>query len=204
MPALRYDVPDRAHPGEFTRKVWLPFNSPIQGAGRLAGVLHRVEDVTYRHPAVLDRLRTALEARTTLDDLPARDSHPDSLRRAIAFLDRNAGRPVDIGQVARAAFVTPRAVQAVFARHLGCTPMGYLRLVRLDNAHHELLAATAGQVTIAAIGSRWGFTSPSAFAAAYRATYGHAPTDTLRAPSPVTGAEAGDPPAQPGRPGPSA
>ena len=59
--------------------------------------------------------------------------------------------------------------------------MGYLRQVRLDRAHQDLLAAdpTAG-ITVAAIARRWGFSRPDRFAAAYRTAYGRPPRHTLR------------------------
>ena len=82
---------------------------------------------------------------------------------------------------ARAAGVGPRALQLAFARHLGLSPMAYVRRVRLECAHRELQAAdpTSGD-TVAAIAARWGFAKPDRFAAAYRAAYGVAPIHTLR------------------------
>ncbi|MCF6379306.1 ANTAR domain-containing protein [Nocardioides KLBMP 9356] len=42
----RYDVPNRATPGEFVTKTWMPVNSPVRDDGAMIGVLHRVDDVT--------------------------------------------------------------------------------------------------------------------------------------------------------------
>ena len=58
--------------------------------------------------------------------------------------------------------------------------MAYLRRVRLDAAHSELLTADPGQVTVTSVAYQWGFASTSRFAAQYRAVYGVLPSHTLR------------------------
>jgi AraC-like DNA-binding protein len=108
------------------------------------------------------------------------DAHPGTLHRATAFIDANCDRDVGLADIARAAYVTPRAVQLAFRRHLGCTPTAYLRRVRLDQAHRQLRGAVPGDgVTVTAVAARWGFT-PSRFTEHYRAAYGVLPSHTLR------------------------
>jgi AraC-like DNA-binding protein len=123
---------------------------------------------------------TAVTDPTFLD---RHDAHPDTLRRAIAFIEANPELDLTVADIAGAAFVTTRAVQLAFRRHLDTTPMAYLRRVRLDRAHHDLLAATPGpgaeRDTVTAIATRWGFLRPGAFAARYRAAYGQLPSQTL-------------------------
>jgi AraC-like DNA-binding protein len=106
---------------------------------------------------------------------------PAAVRRAVAFIDANAGLPITLDDIAGAARVGVRAVQSGFRRHLGQTPMEYLRQVRLGHAHRELQAAdpTTGS-TVAAVARRWGWASPAQFAAAYRRAYGQTPGRTLR------------------------
>ncbi|WP_459712232.1 helix-turn-helix transcriptional regulator [Actinophytocola sp. KF-1] len=108
------------------------------------------------------------------------DAHPRALRRAIAFIDANADRDITAADIARAAGVSARAVQLAFRRHLGLTPMAYLRRARLDGARADLRAASPRDVTVTQVAARWGFARPSAFAAHYRATYGESPSRTLR------------------------
>ncbi|WP_158273848.1 AraC family transcriptional regulator [Micromonospora sp. RP3T] len=106
---------------------------------------------------------------------------PSVVRRAQAYLDEHAAAPVTVAQVAAACGVGPRGLQAAFQRHLGYSPLTYLRQVRLARAHHDLLAADpAGGETVAGIARRWGWTSPGRFAAAYRDAYGRQPRETLR------------------------
>ena len=109
-----------------------------------------------------------------------RDASPSTLARAVAFIDANADLDLTASDIAQAAYVTPRALQLAFRRHLDTTPMGYLRRVRLAHAHEDLLAATAGDGhTVTAIAARWGFTS-SRLSQLHRATYGELPSHTLR------------------------
>lgn len=69
------------------------------------------------------------------------DAHPGTVHRATAFIDEHAHKDITIADIAAAAFVTIRAVQLAFRRHLDTTPTEYLRRVRLDHAHRDLVAA---------------------------------------------------------------
>jgi anti-anti-sigma factor len=100
--------------------------------------------------------------------------------RAVAFIEERARDDIGITDIAAAAFVTVRAVQLAFRHYLDMTPMTYLRQVRLDGAHDELLAADPGCTTVTAVAADWHFTNASRFSAYYRAAYGVAPAHTLR------------------------
>jgi len=108
------------------------------------------------------------------------DGHVATLHRAVAFIDDNAHRDITVAEIAEAAHVTIRAVQHAFQRHMGTTPTAYLRRVRLDHAHQELVAADPTEQTVTGIAYRWGFPSPSRFAVYYRDVYGVLPGRTLR------------------------
>jgi len=108
-----------------------------------------------------------------------RDAHPATLRRAIAFIDEHAQRDVSTAEIAAAAHVSIRALQLAFRRHLGTSPVAYLRRVRLDHAHQDLVAADPTGQTVIAIAYRWGFHSSSRFAHYYKQAYGVSPSRTL-------------------------
>jgi AraC-like DNA-binding protein len=110
-----------------------------------------------------------------------RDATSATVRRAIAFIEQHANTDISVADIAAAANVSIRAVQLAFRRHLDAAPMQYLREVRLDHVHRELLAAdpTSGD-SVTDIATRWGFYSLSRFAAHYRRAFGVAPRDTLR------------------------
>lgn len=108
-------------------------------------------------------------------------ARPAALRRAVAFIEAHLAEPIGLPEIAAAARLSPRGLQAAFRRHLDTTPMRYLRATRLDAAHTELLAGDPARGdTVGEIAARWGFTHPGRFTAAYRAQYGEPPTDTLR------------------------
>jgi AraC-like DNA-binding protein len=107
------------------------------------------------------------------------DAHTETVRRAVAYIDEHAHLDITTADIAAAAFVTIRAIQLAFRRHLDTTPMEYLRRVRLEHAHRDLAAADPAHETVSAIAYRWGFPSPSRFAAAYRHAYGVSPSCTL-------------------------
>ncbi|MEU5910364.1 helix-turn-helix transcriptional regulator [Micromonospora sp. NPDC047527] len=115
----------------------------------------------------------------TIED--RRDASTATVRRAIAFMEDNADRDISATDIANAAAASLRAVQLAFRRHLGTTPMAYLRRIRLDRAHRDLVRADPSRDTVSAIASRWGFASHSRFTARYHASYGVPPRETLNA-----------------------
>lgn len=108
------------------------------------------------------------------------DAHPTALRRALAFIDGHADRPLTVAQIAEAAHISVRALQYAFRRHLDSTPLAYVRRVRLAHAHDELAAADPEDgSTVTDIAARWGFYHPGRFATLYRDSYERAPSRTL-------------------------
>jgi transcriptional regulator GlxA family with amidase domain len=107
-------------------------------------------------------------------------AQPQTLRRAIAFIHENAHRDIGVSDIAGAINVTPRSVQYTFRRHLGTTPLEYLRRVRLDRAHRDLQAADPAVDTVMEIAGRWRFGHPGRFSIAYREAFGTPPSRTLR------------------------
>ncbi|WP_328502465.1 AraC family transcriptional regulator [Streptomyces sp. NBC_00457] len=103
-----------------------------------------------------------------------------AVRRAMTLVEEEPDRPHTLADLARRARVSPRALQEAFRRHLETTPLGYLRQVRLERAHQDLMAAARdGSATVSEIAYRWGFGNLGRFAAQYRQRYGHPPSRTL-------------------------
>ncbi|WP_424348421.1 helix-turn-helix domain-containing protein [Kocuria sp. CH-021] len=119
----------------------------------------------------------------TRGEAPAGQSRPApaGVRRAVAFIEEHVGADVGPAEIAAAARMSVRGLQAAFRRELDTTPTAYLRGARLDAVHHELLAADpAAGATVEAAAAHWGFSHRGRFAAAYRQRYGQAPATTLR------------------------
>ena len=71
--------------------------------------------------------------------------------------------------------------ELAFRRHLDMSPIEYLRRVRLDHAHRQLLRANPQTSSVQSIATEWGFAHTGRFSALYRRTYGRNPSETLRA-----------------------
>lgn len=111
---------------------------------------------------------------------PAGFEGPRAIRLAVEAI---ADRPMDfatVTDIARAANLSVRALEAGFKRHLGTSPMAHVRSVRLARAHDELARAELGSTTATAVAQRWGFTHYGRFTAAYRQRFGCSPRQTLR------------------------
>lgn len=132
----------------------------------------------YVAAALLSAFPSTAFTDPTIED--RRDSTPALLRRATAYIDENAHRDIPLTAIAEAIYVTPRALQYMFRKHLDCTPTEYLRKVRLDHVHRELLAADRTTTSVSHVAAKWGFTHVGRFAAYYRAAFGQSPHDTLR------------------------
>jgi transcriptional regulator GlxA family with amidase domain len=115
---------------------------------------------------------------------PPRRPSPGSarVRRAVAYIEAHLAEDIGLAEIAQAARMSPRGLQAAFRREKDTTPLGYLRAARLAAAHRDLVAAdpTTG-ATVESVAAAWGFTHRGRFAAAYRDRYGRSPATTLRA-----------------------
>ncbi|MEV1288004.1 AraC family transcriptional regulator [Micromonospora sp. NPDC049679] len=166
-----------------------------RGAGRtwarLAGMLRDEFDNggAAIHPLLGERLSHSVltglllaadhQYRRELSE-PAEPSRPRAVKRVIDAIHTDPGRAFTSVELAELAGASVRSLQEGFQRHLGLSPMAYLRQVRLDRAHDELHRADPGTVTVAEVVHRWGFGHLGRFAAAYRSRYGVRPSQTLR------------------------
>jgi AraC-like DNA-binding protein len=105
---------------------------------------------------------------------------PVNLRRAIELIDGDPMSVFGVSDVARAATLGVRALEDGFRRHIGTSPMAYVRKVRMARAHEELRRLDPTTTTAAAVARRWGFHHYGRFSGAYRQRYGCTPSDTLR------------------------
>jgi AraC-like DNA-binding protein len=137
--------------------------------GHAARMLAAVTLSTFPHTAITDA--------HSQDRI---DATPILLRRAVEYMEVNAAADVSIGDIAGAVHLTPRAVQYMFRRHLATTPIQYLRRIRLEYAHRDLVEGDRMRTTVTAIAAKWGFTHTGRFAVQYRHAYGRSPHTTLR------------------------
>ncbi|MFD3519086.1 AraC family transcriptional regulator [Streptomyces sp. NPDC058653] len=111
---------------------------------------------------------------------PVPGARPPVVRRAIELIESDPGLPLTVAVLAEHCDVTVRTLQKGFRRHMGMSPMAYVREVRLRRAHHDLRNADPLVDSVAAVAHRWGFHHLGRFAAAHEARYGQTPLKTLR------------------------
>ena len=112
---------------------------------------------------------------------PADPGRPAAVRDAMDLIEAGPHLPLTTSTLAKQCLVSMRTLQEGFQRHLGMSPMAYLRVVRLRRAHRDLRSADPAHSTVAAIAHRWGFTHLGRFATAHKTTYGQTPMQALRA-----------------------
>ena len=105
---------------------------------------------------------------------------PRAVRRAMELIRNHPEQAWTIATLAQEGAVSARCLQEGFQRCIGVSPMRYLREVRLDRVHADLMSAASDSVTVSHIARRWGFLYLGRFAAAYRLKFGRTPSETLR------------------------
>lgn len=105
---------------------------------------------------------------------------PRPVKRALDAMHAEPWRPFTAAALADIAGVGVRLLQESFKQHVGVPPLAYLRRLRLDGVHAELVRADPWQVTVSEVAFRWGFTHLGRFAIAYRERYGESPSQTLK------------------------
>lgn len=144
-------------------------------AGALPASLLRVQEEALIHHLLL-RQRSNY---TPLLARPASPAAPRSLRMARSYIEAHLLEALTLESIAQASATSVRGLCLAFRRHLHCSPMAYVRSLRLERAHTELTKAAPGtQVTDVAL--RWGFNHVGRFSMAYRQRYGRTPLQTLR------------------------
>jgi AraC-like DNA-binding protein len=116
---------------------------------------------------------------TDLLSTPGQPAQRGKVRRAIDMIEANPQAELSLADLAAAAGVTGRQLQRGFKETVGMSPMAYVRAVRLDRVHADLLDG-AGTVPVTEVATRWGFFHLSRFAQQYRERFGHLPSETIR------------------------
>jgi AraC-like DNA-binding protein len=103
-----------------------------------------------------------------------------TVRAALHIIEEEAHLPLTVSTLAARCHVSVRGLQEGFRRHLGISPMAYVRDVRLGRAHLMLQQSDPSIATVASIAYQWGFSNLGRFSAAHAARWGETPAVTLR------------------------
>lgn len=157
----------------------------VATTGFVYGELIRPEGLTTM-PAALHELESLLMTQVLMvvpnQLTPLLSAPAERIRRArvdevIDLVDADPSADLTSVELAHRVGVSVRALQQEFHDVLGIAPSAYVRGVRLDRVHHDLLR-DGSSVTEAA--ARWGFFHLGRFARQYRERFGESPSETAR------------------------
>jgi AraC-like DNA-binding protein len=126
--------------------------------------------------AISNTLVAGLAADLPADSVPTR---PRPVKRLQDALHADPARSWTLGDMAELAGVSGRRLQQSFQALVGMTPTEYLRDLRLERVHHDLMEQS-GKGSVGEIAGRWGFVHAGRFSRLYRQKYGRMPSDMLR------------------------
>ncbi|HEY0238307.1 MAG TPA: AraC family transcriptional regulator [Friedmanniella sp.] len=118
----------------------------------------------------------ALDATTSVSAHDDRNL-PLALRRALAWIHAEPGRPVSLAQLSAAAGVSPASVTRLFRRHLATSPLAWVLDTRIAAAK-VLLTTTA--LPVEQVGRRVGFSDAGYFSRQFRVRTGLSPSTWRR------------------------
>lgn len=151
-------------------------------AGRLAGtrpeLLARREVRRALEQELVHALVTALgtgEPGTSTDAWRRRARIMACFEDALAEHDHAQPSPALCAEIG----VPARTLRAYCTAYLGCSPLEYARLRRLNLARSALLEADHMGTSVAKVARSHGFSQPGRFAVAYRKLFGESPLTTL-------------------------
>lgn len=151
--------------------------------------LHSHGQQWMRHPAAYGAMEAFLL--TGLDLLGPTRADPvrapagtgtRHLQRALDYIHAQVHRSPSLADIADAACLSPRALEAAFRRRYEQSPLAYARDVRLERVHAALRAAAAEgrRASVTDVALQHGFVHMGRFSAYYKSRFGCAPSQTLR------------------------
>ena len=103
---------------------------------------------------------------------------PWQVLRAMEYIETNWHKPLSIEELAEVTGVSARSLFATFRRARGCSPMAFVRHIRLKRAK-ELLSRPGPDTTVSSVVSACRFSNPGHFSKLYFESFGELPSETL-------------------------
>ena len=110
-----------------------------------------------------------------------RETERDVIARFENFLAGQRGR-IALTEICEATGVEERKLRACCQKHLGRSPMQYLRLRRMSLAREALQAANRSTTRVTDVATEHGFFELGRFSVQYRSLFGELPSATLNRP----------------------
>lgn len=139
-------------------------------------VLKYLSDLPFK--LIFDALGPTLHKQEKIKPLSKRLR---GVRKSLEYIEANPKKMLTVPEVCAVSGLSERSLQYGFQELLGMTPVKYLRLVRLNGSHQDLLAAQAdSNQKVVDIALKWGFVELGRFAREYQMLYNELPSQTLR------------------------
>lgn len=106
----------------------------------------------------------------------------EDLQQALLYIESNLTQKLEIGEIAKRAYVSPFYFQRIFAALTGVGVGEYIRCRRLALSAEELMTTDARIIDIAA---RYGYDSPDSFNRAFQRFHGVSPSAARKAGTPL-------------------
>jgi transcriptional regulator GlxA family with amidase domain len=106
-------------------------------------------------------------------------AEPQYVRKVEEYLRANCASPITSSELAAISGVSVSALYAGYKKARGCSPLEFLKEIRLHRVRDDLLTATPG-MTVKEVALRWGFNHLGRFSREYARRFGEMPLETLR------------------------
>jgi LacI family transcriptional regulator len=125
-----------------------------------------------RHPVLLPP--SGIVVRQSTDIVAAAD---DDMAKAMRYIRTHLAQPISVRSILLEVPISRRTMESKFRRTLGRSPLQEIRRMRIELAQHFL---TRTRISIFAIARQCGFSTPERFAAIFRVSTGHSPSEYRR------------------------
>ena len=101
------------------------------------------------------------------------------LRRVEEYIEANWNKPITVESMSEVGGVSVRSLFRSFERARGCSPMVFVKKIRLEHARDTLMHP-GNTTSVTAVAFACGFSNPGHFASDYRRLFGELPSETLK------------------------
>lgn len=104
---------------------------------------------------------------------------PRYVKLAEEYIQAHPELPITVETLASLTGISVRSLYSGFQSFLGVSPMRYLRDVRMERVHQDLLDPSKPR-SVTEVATRWGFYQLGRFASEYRSRFAETPRETIR------------------------
>ena len=149
-------------------------SGPLRRDGDLYSMMQCTEDMLIRREVTEDPEEPQRQRIFYADEYTGKKNRSKhvAVQAACTYIDRNYAKPLRVGDVASAVYVSKNYLSTVFREDMGTSLQNYLDKIRLHKARNDLLA---GGRPIKMIAKQNGFCNSSYFSKRFTEEYGLSP-----------------------------